>query len=245
MRGGDSSTVAASFLRRWWPVAAVAALLALASVAAAHSSLEINRVEPPVQGLPPAMPEYLPPSEEPAFPPTPQEVAPADPTQIPTWLTRTAAGICIAITLALIIVPIWRLVRDLVRRRGGRMPPEPAVRSSEQTAEEVVAALDAGLVDLSASDSDPRRAVIACWVRLEQAAAVAGIPRNVGDTPTDLVTRLLSARSGVSADVLAPFAEVFREARYATHTVDERMRGQARYALRRLRGELTAEISPE
>ena len=41
-----------------------------------------------------------------------------------------------------------------------------------------------------------------------------------------------------SADVLAEFADVYREARYATHPVDERIRDQARAALRRLRAEL-------
>ncbi|GAB3945699.1 hypothetical protein GCM10027614_37920 [Micromonospora vulcania] len=110
----------------------------------------------------------------------------------------------------------------------------------------MVAALDAGLLELDDRDTDPRVAVIACWVRLEEAAATAGVPRRPGDTPTDLVTRLLRGdpEAGVpaivSADVLAEFAHVYREARYATHPVDERTRDQARAALRRLRGELAA-----
>jgi hypothetical protein len=100
-------------------------------------------------------------------------------------------------------------------------------------------------VELDDRDTDPRTAVIACWVRLEEAAEEAGVPRLAGDTPTDLVSRLLRGdpTAGVpaiaSADVLDGFAHVYREARYATHTVDERMRDQARAALRRLRGELT------
>ena len=71
------------------------------------------------------------------------------------------------------------------------------------------------------------------------------MPRRAGDTPTDLVSRLLRGDPAVgvpaiaSADVLDGFAHFYREARYATHTVDERMRDQARAALRRLRGELT------
>jgi hypothetical protein len=47
----------------------------------------------------------------------------------------------------------------------------------------------------------------------------------------------------VSADVLAGFAEVYRIARYATHTVDERMRDQARAALERVRAELAAPVA--
>jgi hypothetical protein len=84
--------------------------------------------------------------------------------------------------------------------------------------------------------------VIACWLRLEQAAAAAGTPKRIGDSPTDLVSRLLQAHA-VNADVLAAFADVYREARYATHTVDDRMRVQARSALQRIRTELTAGVA--
>ncbi len=54
----------------------------------------------------------------------------------------------------------------------------------------MLAAVDAGLADLD--DGDPRAAVIACWVRLEEAAAAAGTPREPGDTPGELVLRLLA-----------------------------------------------------
>jgi hypothetical protein len=101
-----------------------------------------------------------------------------------------------------------------------------------------VAALDAGLDRLGDRDTDPRRAVIACWVRLEDAAAAAGTPRHPGDTPTDLVARLLAAHR-VSRPVLDEFAAVYREARYATHVVDERMRAAAVRSLSHLRAELT------
>jgi hypothetical protein len=103
-------------------------------------------------------------------------------------------------------------------------------------------ALDEGLADLDAMDSDPRRVVIACWVRLERAAAEAGTPRAVGDTSTELVARLLST-SQVSAGVLDAFAAVYREARFATHTVDIGMRDQARAALTQLRDELAIGVS--
>ena len=49
---------------------------------------------------------------------------------------------------------------------------------------------------------DPRRAVIACWVRLEQAAAAAGTPRQVGDSP-DRPGRPAAARAPGQRRVLA------------------------------------------
>ncbi|WP_326560945.1 DUF4129 domain-containing protein [Micromonospora sp. NBC_01796] len=232
--------MASSALRRWWPLAAVALLLALAALSTAQSSLRIDRLEQTERTPPPleVAPDTRPPTTQP-----PLELAPAAPFTVPAWLINGAIGLAAIALVALLVVLARRLLRDLARRRRANMPAA-AQASAEQTAEAVVAALDAGLVDLSDSDTDPRRAVIACWVRLEQAAAAAGMPRRVGDTPTDLVTRLLRDGTGVvSAEVLAAFAHVYREARYATHSVDEQMRAQARSALQRLRTELTAGVT--
>lgn len=232
--------MAGSALRRWWPLAAVALLLALAAVSTAHSSLRINRIEQ-TEPVRPAEDVLIQPEAPPTEPPL--ELAPADPWTVPGWLVVGAIGLAALGLLAVFVLLLRRLFRDLARRRRAKMPPGAKPTSAAQTAEAVVAALDAGLVDLTDSDTDPRRAVIACWVRLEQAAAAAGVSRRVGDTPTDLVTRLLRDGTGVvSAEVLAAFAQVYREARYATHTVDERMRAQARAALERLRAELTAGV---
>lgn len=226
-------------LRRLWPVVAVVLLLGLASVAASHSSLEFTRLDTSSNELP-ELPEYQPATA--SAPPAPARVAAAEQGELPGWITVVAvvAGV---VVLAVVVGLLLRvLVRDLRRRRNtGRAGPDGRRPTSARTTREVVDALDAGLVELSDDDVDPRRAVIACWVRLEQAAAAAGLPRQVGDTPTDLVTRLLRGRTTVSADVLAAFAQVYREARYTTRTVDERMRSQARSALQRLRAELTDE----
>lgn len=224
-------------LRRWWPLAAVVLLLALATIAAAHSSPQIGRLDAPSTSAEPA-PEFERREAKPVR--QPGDFVDADPTEVPGWL-RSAAVVIGGVFLAVLLgVMVWTLAREITRRKGrGRMPARQVGRAA--SAEEVVAALDAGLVDLSDADLDPRRAVIACWLRLEQAAAAAGTPRQATDTPTDLVTRLLGEHN-VSADVLATFADVYREARYATHTVDERMRQQARAALQRLRAELTAEV---
>ncbi|SDY73620.1 protein of unknown function [Micromonospora pattaloongensis] len=227
-------------LRRLWPLTAVALLLGLAAVAAAHSSLRFTRVERPIEEVP-ALPDYAEPPTAPTA--SPQAVAAAEQTELPDWIATAAIALCVAAVIVVMALVLRATLRDLLRRRDRA---RSARSSATRTAADVVAALDAGLVDLSDSDADPRRAVIACWVRLEQAAAAAGTPRKIGDTPTDLVTRLLSGHGPdggpavVSAEVLAAFAHVYREARYATHAVDERMRAQARTALQRLRTELTA-----
>ncbi|MGS2614306.1 DUF4129 domain-containing protein [Micromonospora sp. LZ34] len=237
-----------SVLRRWWPVAAVAVLLAVAATAAAHSSIGASRIPPAADNIP-YVPEYPTVAPSPSIPIEPRDAGEATQAQIPQWIA-TAAMVLLGLALLVAFGYLtWTLIRGAIRRTTRALPARSARRTAEGTAREVVAALDAGLVDLDDQATDPRTAVIACWVRLEEAAAAAGVPRLPGDTPTDLVTRLLRGDPAagvpaiVSADVLAEFAHVYREARYATHPVDERTRDQARAALRRLRGELTAVVA--
>ena len=225
-------------LRRWWPLAAVLGLLFLTALAATRSTPQLDRLNP--DPPPPTSPPPL-------FPGGSQQTAVAGPAPsapeaakgLPDWI-GTAALVVLAIAgLALVALAVWALVRDQLRRQARRAGRRTPVRQAPRTAEDLVAALDAGLEELSDADRDPRRAVIACWVRLEQAAAAAGTPRHPGDSPTDLVGRLL-AEQRVDARVLAALLEVYRQARYATHTVDDQMRAQARSALERLRTDLGA-----
>lgn len=234
-------------LRRWWPIVAVAALLAVASLAAAHSVLGASRIPPAVDTVP-WVPEYPSAQPSPSYPVEPRDGARATRATIPDWIATVAVVLLALGILVVLGYVIWTVVGGVVRRRIRTPSVERARRSTGGTTRDVVAALDAGLIDLDDRDTDARIAVIACWVRLEEAAAAAGVPRRAGDTPTDLVIRLLHGDETagvpaiVSTDVLAAFAHVYREARYATRAVDEPTRDHARAALRRLRGELTAEV---
>lgn len=227
-------------LRRWWPLAAVLALLFLASLAATRSAPQLERFNPdaaPATEAPPLLP---PPSLEAVARPSQQPVEAGG--ELPDW-TGTAALVLLGVLGVVIIALVsWALLRQAMSRRSSRKGRRDPRRPEPSTAEDLVAVLDAGLQELSDTDRDPRRAVIACWVRLEQAAAAAGTPRHAGDSPTDLVARLL-AEHRLDARVLTPFAAVYRQARYATHTVDDQMRQQARSALERLRADLGAEVA--
>ncbi|MER7442132.1 DUF4129 domain-containing protein [Micromonospora avicenniae] len=229
-------------VRRWWPVVAVALLLGVAAVAAGHSSIGASRIPPAVKEIP-FLPEY--PSAQPSIPVEPRDTGQADGREIPKWIVTAALVLGGLAVMAALGYLFWVLLRGTMRRRTRALPRQRHRRAAQGTTQDVVAAVDAGLVELDDQAVDPRVAVIACWVRLEEAAAAAGVPRLAGDTSTDLVLRLLRGdpSAGVpaiaSADVLAEFAHVYREARYATRPVDESTRDQARAALRRLRGELT------
>jgi hypothetical protein len=225
-------------LRRFGPLLAVVALLLGAAVAATLATPQVHRAPLNING--PAI--TLPPPDRTAGAPTapPQD----DPTlrehtssALPIWLTMAAQLLCLLVVGAGLGFLVWYLTTHLGRRHTDRAD-EPEESVAAPAREQVLAAVDAGLVELADDDADPRRAVIACWVRLEQAAAAAGTPREPGDTPAELVTRLLEAHR-VSSGVLYALAEVYRIARYATHVVDAGMRDQARGALGQLRAELS------
>jgi hypothetical protein len=227
--------------RRYWPLIAVGALLAAVTVTAALGTPTITHL-PPLTNREKQGDTLGSPSPSTAASPISTGNVQHD-VGLPGWLSTVISDLitvlCIGLVLAVAGYAIWYLTRggaDRSRALGIETPVLLPQRDS------VLAAVDAGLSELDDDDVDPRRAVIACWVRLEQAAAAAGTPRAAGDTPTEMVTRLLAAHQ-VSAPVLYALAEVYRRARYATHDVDSGMREQAKTALRQLRAELTVSHS--
>lgn len=225
-------------LRRWWPLAAVLGLLFVTALAATRSTPQLARLtpDPPPPTTPPPL---FPGAAEPTAAAGTTAAAPDAAKGLPDWIGTAALAVLLVAALVIVALVVWALVRDQMRRQARRTGRRAPGAVPARTAEDLVAALDAGLEELSDTDRDPRRAVIACWVRLEQAAAAAGTPRHPGDSPTDLVGRLLREQQ-VDGGVLAALLAVYRQARYATHTVDDQMRSQARSALERLRADLGA-----
>ncbi|MEV4414423.1 DUF4129 domain-containing protein [Catellatospora sp. NPDC049609] len=225
-------------LRRWGPLLAVAALLMAAAATASVSVLPVGRAAPQQSAAPSPTPTATP--SPPALSPTPSPSATAQEAADSGWLGIVAFGVLLAIGIAVLVALLGAAARSTTKFRRRAIREKPPTRLAQLTdEEEVVAALDAGLLDLDDDAADPRTAVIACWVRLEQAAAAAGVPRLPDDTATDLVVRMLTRRH-LDAGLLNAFADVYRRARYATHRVDDDMRLQARASLHRLRDELTA-----
>jgi hypothetical protein len=211
--------------------------LAMVSTMFANPKVDILQAPPP----PPAasastdLDELTGPTEVSAPPSNQAQLA----IDLPAGVQWALTGLCALVVLVVLAVLLWMLLRDRIGQRQLEMLEPELPPTEEETEQTVRAAVDAGLAELDDADADPRRAVIACWVRLEAAAATAGTQRSPGDTSTELVSRLL-ARHYVSGAVLTALAEVYREARFARHPVDETTREQARTALRLLRDELSA-----
>jgi hypothetical protein len=227
-------------LRRWLPVLLVVLALSLAAVATTGPGVT-GRTLPP----PPPNPELVEPTEDEEEAPVlrPPDGAVDDQRQESRVLA--VLGVVYAVLMILLVVSVlaylafhWLrgLFTEPVHEQAVGAPatqPDGAA-----AAQEVRDAVRAGLADIDAG-GDARRAVIACWLRLERVAAAAGTARLASDTPGDLVGRLLS-RYQVSREALEQLAEAYRRARYAPAEVGDDLLRVARRALR----DVDAELAP-
>lgn len=219
---------------RWVPLVVISGLLGVAALAASIAAPGVHRRAAP----PPLLPSVSTRPNDPfggSAPPVGPSGAIAPLRD--AWLLAT---IVFAIALVLAVFLLWHLI--VIRRRPFRQyerdrdgTPEPL------TVRDVVTALNDAIARL-AGEGDARSAVIACWVRLEQATQAAGTPRALSDAPADLVTRLLGAYQ-VSKPALTSLADLYRTARYSAKPIDNPMRERALSALTTVRSEIAASLA--
>lgn len=166
------------------------------------------------------------------------------PTSLPAPHNRVFVGFSyvqvalVALFVLVFLVLVFPALRRPTRARRGRSRRgEPDVEGAEvESGRQVLAeAVGGGLRDVERGE--PRDAVVACWLRLEDAAALAGTARRPAETAGELTARVLAAHR-VAPDTLRRLADLYREARYSRHPLDERARDEARAALERIRAEL-------
>ena len=233
-------------LRRWLPALLVGLVLAAAGWAAAGGGGLSGRELPPLpeEALPqPTAGASVSPGSE---PPAAGERREFERTEPPVWISAAVTALILGaaagvVLLFLFVGARWLLTERVLRRE---IVDQPASQpSGAGSGEEIRRAVRAGLADLAAG-GDTRRAVIACWLRLERAAAAAGTPRQPADTPADLVRRLLAAHR-VSERALARLAGAYRLARYAPAEVPGDLSLTARQALAEIDAQLAAGGRPE
>src|SRR5690349_9956201 len=140
--------MALAVVRRWWPLAAVLVLLSGTALAATRSEPQLDQI---ARDETPSQAPLLPPTEKPSLqsPPPPPEAAQG----LPDWINTAALVVVGLILLVVIGLLIYSVVRDR-RRRSGRNDRRRRRNNQPRTAEELVAALDAGLEELSDTDRD-------------------------------------------------------------------------------------------
>ncbi len=143
-------------------------------------------------------------------------------------ISSPALGLLVTIALALILVGM--VAAAVYMRRSGRGRGDPAGAVLDQA---IAADLAEGIGDLE-TIADPREAVLTSYDRLERTLTAHGVAVRPADTPDETVTRVLSEHRGAGRSARR-LAELFRQARFSPHPVDERMRDAALRALRDLR----------
>jgi hypothetical protein len=98
--------------------------------------------------------------------------------------------------------------------------------------------LDDTLADLYA-ESDPRKAIIAAYARVERLFATYGLPRAPPEAPVEYLERVLPELHASGA-ALGRLTALFQWAKFSAHDVDRLMRDEAIDALVEVRGELRA-----
>lgn len=158
------------------------------------------------------------------------------------WLVALGALVMLALLgFGLLLALRGFLVRPTGIRRRPRAAaagPDAPDAAADELARRLRGEVTAALEDLDEA-GDPRRAVIACWLRLERAVAEAGTPRRTAETSAELVARVL-AEHRVRPARLESLGTLYREARYSRHELDDGVRRSARAALEDVRRDLTA-----
>jgi hypothetical protein len=113
-------------------------------------------------------------------------------------------------------------------------------RGFEETAlAEALADVLAETLDELRAESDPRRAVIAAYARLERAVAAYGLPRRPSEAPLEYLGRMLGELS-VSRPAVRRLTLLFERAKFSHHDVGLEMKEQAIDALQQVQEELRA-----
>jgi hypothetical protein len=161
------------------------------------------------------------------------------PTGDVSWLRRwLVIGLYVLAFVAVLLAVV------VVVRRLQRLTPsetEAAVTVPRATGgdlsgplpEPVVAAADEGLARLS-SGADVGDAVIACWVRLEEAAEGTGLPRHPSATPSEFTAGLLVAGIGHDSEV-RELLSLYHRARFGAAPLPADAAGRAVACLQAIR----------
>jgi uncharacterized membrane protein YidH (DUF202 family) len=155
---------------------------------------------------------------------------PTDTEQIRSY-EPSVSWISIAVVVGLIVVAAIAFVTSRRRARRGRTP-------RIDLAQELAVVLDDTLDDLRA-ESDPRRAIIAAYARLERVLAVKGVARRESETPDEYLVRVLGGLE-LTPDAICRLTALFTEAKFSHHDVDSTMKESAIGALEQVRDELRA-----
>ena len=186
------------------------------------------------------------PTPAPTTPPSVHATAPP-PQQHPQTNTKDMFGILLAGTIPMMLLIVAGSV--IMARRRWRAT-KPAVIADEYfesppatpREESLVRAAEVGLAEIGDLDREPREAIIACYAAMERELAnVPGAAPQDFDTPTEVLVRAVEHRA-LHADNATQLVNLFEEARFSPHVMNEGHREAAENVLRLVLAELRSTV---
>lgn len=177
------------------------------------------------------------PTPEPDLPPSGRELFGDRTPQLDlSWV-----GDLLAWTILLGLLGLAVLVGRWLWRHRWRLPERPGEVDFEvlPTVQAATARLarDAAARLSAVGQGTPRDGILRCWLRLEQVVAEAGFPREPWETSAEFTVRVLRSLD-VDPRSIGVLADLYREARFSSHTLGEAARTTAADALRRFQDDL-------
>jgi Domain of unknown function (DUF4129) len=159
---------------------------------------------------------------------------------------RDVLRFLIAGTVALLAMIVAGAVVSARKRRVSAPRVEPAHAPGAPTpmvaAPALVRAAESGLAEIEDPNHEPRQAIIACYAAMERELSrfPGAIPQDF-DTPTEVLARAVEHHA-LHIDSAVELVNLFGEARFSPHVMDESHRGNALRVLRLVLTELRSTV---
>jgi hypothetical protein len=159
---------------------------------------------------------------------------------VPQTLDLSWLGTLVAWVIVITVCLAGFLAARYVWRNRWRAQAKPVEVDFDVLPEEAVAEAlredEAGQLTAVAQGT-PRDGIVRCWLRLEEAIAGAGLPPRRAETSAEFTVRVLRALD-IDPRAIGTLAQLYREARFSEHELDETARVTARSALEQLHRDL-------
>lgn len=180
-------------------------------------------------------------------PPPSQGTGGAKPKQQPKDESGDVIGILLASMVPLVVIIVTGGVITMMRRRRAVTPEtddeydEPSTPPTRS--ESLARAAEVGLAEIEDHTREPREAIIACYAAMERELAnVPGAAPQDFDTPTEVLARAVE-RHALQADSAIQLVNLFAEARFSPHVMNEGHREVAVRVLQLVLDELSTNTS--
>jgi hypothetical protein len=186
------------------------------------------------QPVPGTQPSNAPPTTAPAPPPRPEP--PESDGNVFGYLAAASVAFTLLIAVGTVVASRRRRPVATLYAAAGEL----AERSSPAATESLARAAELGLAEIGDLSREPRDAIIACYATMERELANVpeAAPRDF-DTPTEVLARAVEHHA-LHADNAAQLVDLFEEARFSPHAMNEGHRDVAVRALRLVHAELAA-----